>query len=130
MKKRILYLLILVLPFLGMIMVNEFVRPNIKEKGYKKQGITAINSAKRIKEKCSWICHNDTGYCKENHVKFAKPYFDKIDPIYFGIIHSLKATGDYGLANVIFLVILIPLIMYFLLVKSISMQLEIRKFKK
>jgi len=111
-------------------MINEFVRLNTIEEGYNKQGVTAINSAKKQKEKCSWICHNNTNYCKENHVKLAKPYFDKIDPIYFGIINSLKSTGNYGLANIIFLVILLPLIMYVLLAKSISMQFKIRKLKK
>lgn len=113
-----------------MIVVNEFVRFNTKEIGYKKQGITAINSAKKSKDRCSWVCHNDSDYCTANHVKFAKPYFKIIDPLYFGIIHSLKATGNYGLANLIFLVILIPLIMYFLLVKSISVELKIRKIRK
>ena len=111
-------------------MINEFVRLNTIEEGYNKQVVTAINSAKKQKEKCSWICHNNTNYCKENHVKLAKPYFDKIDPIYFGIINSLKSTGNYGLANIIFLVILLPLIMYVLLAKSISMQFKIRKLKK
>ena len=111
-------------------MINEFVRLNTIEEGYNKQVVTAINSAKKQKEKYSWICHNNTNYCKENHVKLAKPYFDKIDPIYFGIINSLKSTGNYGLANIIFLVILLPLIMYVLLAKSISMQFKIRKLKK
>ena len=48
MKRQILYLLILILPFFGMIMINEFARLNTKEPGYKKQRVTAINSAKRI----------------------------------------------------------------------------------
>tara|TARA_B100000795_G_C22531199_1_gene335183 strand:+ start:164 stop:592 length:429 start_codon:yes stop_codon:yes gene_type:complete len=130
MKKRIIYLLILIFPFLGMITVNEFVRLNTKEEGYKTRGVTAINSANKTKDKCSFICHNETGYCRDNHVKLAKPYFDKIDPLYFGVIQSLKSTGDYRGANILFLVILIPLIMYLLLVKSISMQAEIRKIKK
>lgn len=113
-----------------MIIVNELVRFNTKEQGYTKQGITAINSAKRLKEKCSWICHNNTTYCKEQHVKFVKSYYSKIDPIYFGIIHALKSTGNYEKGNILYLVILIPLIMYLLLTKSIIMQWEIRKIKK
>ena len=44
------------------------------------------HSSKRIKEKCSWACYFDTNFCKENHVKFAKNYFEKTDPLYFGII--------------------------------------------
>ena len=138
MKKQVLYWSILILPFLGMIVINEFVRLNTNEEGYTKQGkwgldiegVTAINTEKKLKDKCTWICHNNTNYCKENHVKLAKPYFDKIDPIYDGIIDSLKSTGDYGLANIIFLVIILPLIMYILLVKSISLEFKIRKLKK
>jgi hypothetical protein len=130
MKKLILYLFILIIPILGMIIINELVRINTKEEGFNKQGIMAINTAKQQKDKCSWICHNDTDYCKEHHVKLAKPYFDQIDPIYFGIIASLKSTGNYALANILFLVILLPLMMYGLLVKSIQLQFEIRRFKK
>jgi hypothetical protein len=89
-------MLILILPFVGMILINEFVRINTNEEGFNKQGVIAINSVKKQKEKCSWVCHNDTDYCKKNHVKLVKPYFDKIDPIYFGIIDSLKSTGNYG----------------------------------
>ena len=136
MKKQALYWSILILPFLVMIMVNEFVRLNTNEKGYTKgkrgliQNITAINTADKLIGKCTWICHNDTNYCKKNHVKLAKPYFNKIDPIYFGIINSLKSTGNYGLANIIFLVIVLPLIIYILLVKSISLEFKIRKLNK
>ncbi len=130
MKKGILYLSILIFPFVGMIMINEFVRVNTYAKGYDKQGVTAINTVKKYKDKCSWYCHNNTNYCKTNHVKLLKPYFDKIDPIYFGIIGSLQSTGNYGLANIIFFVILLPLIMYILLVKSISLQIKIHKLKK
>ena len=44
-------------------------------------------------------------------------FFMLVFPIYFGIISSLKSTGNYRLANIIFLVIGLPLIMYILLVK-------------
>lgn len=130
MKKRVLYLSILLLPFICMIAINEITRLKTTEKSYKIQDVTAINPARRLEEKCTWGCHNDTEYCKQHHVKLAKPYFDEIDPIYFGIINTFKATGDYGLANIIFLVILIPLLLYFLLIRSISMQIEIRRLKK
>lgn len=123
-------MIILVSPILGMIAVNEFARSNMKEGGYASHGITAINSAQRLEDKCSWACHNDTRYCKEHHVKLAKPYFNQIDPIYFGIIRSLASTGNYGLANIVFLVVLIPLLIYVLLIKSISLQRQIRQLKK
>ena len=136
MKKQALYWSILTLPFLVMIMINEFVRLNTNEKGYTKgkwgliQNITAINTADKLKEKCTWICHNDTKYCKNNHVKLAKPYFEKTELIYRGITKSLESTGDYAFANIIILVIILPLIMYILLVKSISLEFKIRKLKK
>ena len=74
MKKLSVYLSILFLPFLFMIMINEWTRLNTNEAGYTRQwkgvldiqGITAINSVKRSKDQCTWICHNDTNYCKEN----------------------------------------------------------------
>lgn len=138
MKKQILYWSILILPFLGMIMINELIRLKTNEEGYTKQGkwglpiqaITAINSGEPMKDKCTWMCHNNTNYCKDNHVKLAKPYFDKTDLIYFGIIKSLQSTGGYVSANIIILVIILPLIMYILLVKSISLEFKIRKLKK
>ncbi|MDC1534971.1 hypothetical protein N8383_01805 [Flavobacteriaceae bacterium] len=138
MKKQVLYWSILILPFLGMIMINELVRLNIKEEGYTKQvkwglpiqGITAINSIKLMPDKCTWICHDKTDYCRENHVKLAKPYLEKTDLIYSGIIKFLKSTGNYAFANIIILVIILPLIMYILLVKSISLEFKIRKLKK
>ena len=130
MKKQMLFISILLFPFIGMILINEFVRLNTAEEGYHRQGVIAINTVKKQKDKCSWICHDHTNYCKAQHVKIAKPYFDKIDPIYFGTINALKSTGDYGLANILFWVILLPLIMYVLLAQSIRIEFEIRKLKK
>jgi len=75
---------------------------------------TSTQPTKPSSEKCSWKCHDDTAFCKTNHVKYAKSYFNQIDPIYFGIINSLKSTGDYRGANILFLVLLIPIIIYFL----------------
>ena len=129
-KKRILYWSIVLFPIVVLISVNETVRLISNEKGYIKQGVIAINTAESQKGECSWSCHNSTTFCKENHVKLAKPYVDKIDPIYFGVIESLKSTGNYGLANVLFLVVLLPLTMYLLLIKSVNIQSEIFKFKK
>lgn len=131
MKKHVIYfLLILPFPFLVMMAVNEYVRLYSVKSVKHINEVTAINSSNRLITKCSWACHNDTEYCKKNHVKFASTYFHKIDPIYFGIIQSLKSTGNYGVANIIFLVILIPLVLFFLLVKSINIQCEIREIKK
>jgi hypothetical protein len=130
MKKQVLYCLILILPFLGMIIINEYFRANTYEKGFTKDGVTAINSGEGFKHKCSFICHEATkNYCQVHHVKLEKPYVEKIDPIYYGIINSLHETDTYRLANLIILVIILPLIMYVLLVKSISLEFKIRKLK-
>ena len=130
MKKQVLYVSILILPFLGMIMINEFFRANSHEQGFTKYGVNAINSGEGFKHKCSFICHDKTkNYCQVHHVKLAKSYVEKINPIYYGIIDSLYSTDSYRLANLIILVIILPLIMYVLLVKSISLEFKIRKLK-
>lgn len=112
-----------------MVIVNESIRFTIVERPFSKYGITAMNSNLQSQEKCSWNCHNHTAYCKQFHVKFMKPYFTIIDPIYFGIIKILGATGNYGLANIIFLVILWPFFMLILLIKSINLQQKIKELK-
>jgi protein-S-isoprenylcysteine O-methyltransferase Ste14 len=113
-----------------MIIVNENSKSSVKEKPYSAFGITAINSINKIDDKCTWVCHNNTNYCKENHVKFNKQFFFITDPIYFGLIFLMSSTGYYGIANIVFLVILIPLTIWFFLIKSINLQIEINKLKK
>ena len=130
MTKYLRNIAILISPFLFMVLINELIRPGIKENPYSKSGITAINSAIQTKDKCSWNCHNNTTYCMENHVKLMKPYFKYLDPIYFGMIRLLFATGNYGLANIILLVVLWPLLMFLLLMKSLQIQQKINTLKK
>mgnify|MGYP001601327724 CR=1 FL=1 len=113
-----------------MFMVNEIVRLSNKEKKHTKFGISTINTSKGDVEKCTWKCHDDTNYCKENHVKFLKPYFEYTDPIYFGVIGLLKKTGNYSLANIIFLVILIPFFIWLFLIKSLDIQDQLKVSKK
>lgn len=129
MKKQLRNLLLLISPFLIMILINESVRPTIKEKPYKVKGVEAMNSKITSKDKCSWNCYLNTTYCKTNHVKTLNHHFEYIDPIYFGIIDALHSTGSYGLANVIFLVLLLPLLMFFLLVKILDLQSQIKSLK-
>ncbi|WP_338792793.1 hypothetical protein [Bernardetia sp. MNP-M8] len=119
-------LALLLFPFLLLIAINEAVRPNITEKPFQEKGIVAINSAIKSTKKCSWACHNIENYCKENHVKILQNYFMFTDPIYFGVIRFLQSTGKYKVANIIILVILIPLLMYFLLIKSLYLQSQIK----
>ncbi len=130
MRKQILYFFILIFPFVVMIIINECVRLNTTDAGYNKQGSLAINSGKAFIEKCSWLCHNNTEHCKVHHVKWLKPYFDVVDPLYFGIINTFKLTGEYNLANILILGVFVPLILFFLLVKSIDIQFKIRDIKQ
>jgi hypothetical protein len=60
--------------------MNMFVRfllgNNLKQ--FEINGITVINSSQRTVDKCTWACHNDTEYCKENHVKTLHPFLSAI----------------------------------------------------
>lgn len=129
--KRLLSLntLILLFPLLFVVIINEYSRLNNSNKGFVRKGIIAINPSIKTPEKCSWYCHADTGYCKKHHTHLLKKYTSKIDPFYFGIIKLLHSAGDYGLANIIFLVILFPLLIYVFLIKSISIQRKIKELK-
>ncbi len=122
-------LIILIFPFLVIITVNETTRSQKLENHHPVTFVTSINPSTPFEEKCSWFCHNDTNFCKQHHVKFAKPFFEIIDPIYFGIIKSLQSAGNYRMMNILFLVILWPMLMYFLLIKSLAMRMEIKKIK-
>ena len=129
MKKQIRNLLLLFTPFLIMVLINEIVRPTIEEKPFTVKGVEAMNSKIIAKNKCSWNCYLNTTYCKTNHVKTLTNYFEYIDPIYFGIIDVLHSTKNYGLANVIFLVLLLPFLIFFLLIKILDMQSQIKSLK-
>ena len=130
MKRLLRNALILLTPFLIMALINEAVRPKIKEKPYKAHGITAINSAEYLPNKCTWICHNSTTYCRAHHVKYLKPFYSITDVFYFGAIGILASTGNYGAANIIFLVFLFPLTILYFIIKSIDIQEEKQKLSK
>lgn len=129
-KRKVRNILILILPFLIMVVINETVRLTTTEKGYSRRGITAINSAKQEVDNCSWNCHNNSNYCINNHISpYFKEYLPYTDVIYFGVIRSLKNTGNYHLANLVFLVVLIPFLIWILLVKSWNTQDQINQIK-
>jgi len=130
MKKNLRNILILLSPFLIMVLINEAVRAKNKEKPYTAHGITAINSSVYLTEKCTWTCHNNTSYCKVHHVKYLTPFYAVTDMLYFGVISALASTGNYGAANIIFLVLLFPFTILFFIIKSLNIQDEIRKLSK
>lgn len=123
------YISLLLLPFLIMIGVNELTRSDINGTPFTSHGVTTINTATISKTECSWNCHNDTDYCEANHIRVLAPYKEYIDPLYFKIIELLYSTGNYGLANIIFLVIGWPLLMFLLIVSIIKLQNKITKLK-
>ena len=113
-----------------MVLINEAVRPKIKEQPYTAHGIIDVNSAKYLPKKCTWVCHNNTAYCKTHHVKYLKPFYTITEVFYFGVIGLLASTGNYGAANIIFLVFLFPLTILYFIIKSIDIQKEIQKLSK
>ena len=121
---------LLLLPFILMIIINESVKSISNTKSYHIGRIKTINSFEKIKNKCTWICHNNTRYCKTNHVKFNHKYFSKTDPLYFGLINCLDARDSYALMNVFFLVVFIPLMIWYFLIKSMNIQDQIVEIKK
>ncbi len=114
-----------------MVLVNESLRPNLQDKPFHLRGVKAINPYKPQLDKCSWYCYMETtSHCKKYHTTILKPYFQYIDPIYFGIINSLHSGNNYQLMNIIFLMILVPLLIFFLLVRTIKMGYKIKALKQ
>lgn len=131
MRKLILYILFSLLPILIIVSVNETSRVNRTEVDAKVKDGVAINTDTKMLNKCTWACYYDTkSHCKGTHTVLAKPYFKYIDPIYFGIIKSMSFGGNYQVMNVIFLVILIPLLILTLMVRAIEMGYKIKALKK
>jgi hypothetical protein len=128
-KRIALYLLPLLIAFSTMIVVNEYSRSTIAESQRSSESLK-MNSALATPDACTWKCFNDTTYCKEQHVKLTKNFFWLIDPFYFGIISALMMMGNYGAANILFLVLLWPLLLSYLLVKPVLIELQINNIRK
>ena len=113
-----------------MYFVNENTRLNNKGEIYYRKNITVINPGLALKDKCTWHCHDQTEYCKKNHVSVLRPVIKYTDPVYFGIIKTLRSTGNYQMANIIFLVILWPLLIVFYFFKILRINQRIKRHKK
>ena len=113
-----------------MILVNETYRMTKDGGNQSVYGVQTINSLSKDINKCSWSCYYNTTYCKAHHTKHLKPYFNFIDPIYFLQIKFLHSFGNYALANIVFMVILWPLVIYLLLINSLNMHQRIKEIKK
>lgn len=108
MKIKLFFMGLILFPIFFVIFINESQRSSHRNHQFEWKTVKTINPSLPSFFKCSWVCHNETIWCKMNHVKRLKPYFSWTDPLYFGLINKLKATGNYGLANLVFLVVLIP----------------------
>lgn len=124
--KSLKYILPLLFPILIVVVVNETARPHLQGYHNSKYDVYGMNPAAADKAHCTWKCFFDTGYCKRHHVKYLSNHFQSIDPIYFGIINALHATGNYAAGNILFLVILWPALMYVLLLKVINLKIQLR----
>ena len=112
-----------------MILINEFYRIKYKEKPTEKHNEVIIIGTKKEINRCSWYCH-DTDIndgCKSKHNPIIKN--KSIDKVYRKILEGLH-KGNYVVMNIIFLVILWPLLMYIFLLKCINIQQKINFMKK
>lgn len=130
MKPLIRNLLIFLFPLVTIMVVNEYSRFHLESKNNLSRGQATLNPASLDPEKCTWACHNETAYCKSHHVKFDSSFFRFTDPLYFGMITLLKGFGNYGLANILILVLFMPLMIYTLLIKSLNIQDRIHQLRK
>ena len=130
MKLKARAAIIVLLPFVLMILINESIRSSIKERPFKYNGFKTMNSDDRIKNKCTWNCHNRTSYCKSHHLKFLKQYISFTDEMYKGEIYLLRSTGKYELANIAILVIFIPFLILYFFIKGLDMRNEIKKIRR
>ncbi len=126
MKKQLRNLLLFVFPFTLMVLVNHFIKSSVDP--IPNDG--KWNSTLPIAERCTWACHDSTNYCIEHHVKMNKLLLKFTRPIYFGEITLLQMIGNYSFANILILVTLIPLYIWYFLVRIIDVLIAIKEAKK
>jgi hypothetical protein len=127
-KRLLFYLLLLISPFLLMVVVNSTTKPkfqvhDIFEKGDDK---CARNPEYSLPDKCTWNCHTPGCSHHGNNCISVRV----VDTLRRKIIDSLGVSnGDkYKSNNILFLVILWPLLMFGLVVANV--ELFIRRTKK
>ena len=127
MKRILLYLFILISPFLFIFLINETATDGtnyvIKSKVIiPGQKFDALNTDKYLKNACTWYCHNNG--CKHKSVI----YQGKIQEMYDAIIHfNQHQSLDYSVMNVFLFVIVVPLMVYILIILNIEVYLRNKK---
>ena len=90
---------------------------------------TFVTDRAKLRVTCNMACYYNTDWCKQNHSHILKPYFKLTDKAYFGLINFLGSGGNYEQANLVYLVIGWPVVMYLLLTNSLLMQFFLIKKK-
>ncbi len=133
MSSRVKYLFLLLLPYLIMVAVNEFIRWRQPVAYEYKGGVTygasipAINPSEGDPDRCTWRCHDETEYCLRHHVEPPPP--DWLKEAHLGIIRVLAGTGAYGLSNVLLLGVGWPLVLLLLLIGVVRMRQKIKSLR-
>ena len=125
MRKWILYFALLTSPFLLMVVVNEATKTKDNNIHVNKKEEPAINTEDSLPSKCTWHCHTKGCSHHNNNVISLGP----IDTLRSMIIESLGVSnGDtYQTNNVLFLVILWPVLMFGLVVANVELFIRNRK---
>ena len=125
MKRFIFYSLILATPFFCLIVVNEASRSEVYYVSIFGKKVPALNPQQRDAKRCTWDCHKKCSHREKNWINIGI-----IDVLYQNIIASLqlKKGGDvYQQMNVLFLVIIWPLVMFGLLVANVELFFKRKK---
>ena len=126
MKRFIFYSLILATPCLCLVMVNEASRSKVYYVSVFSTKVPALNPQQKDDKRCTWDCHTHGCSHRENNCI----NIGIINDLYQNIITSLKLKegGDvYQQMNVLFLVIIWPLVMFGLLVANVEMYFKRKK---
>ena len=126
MRKWILYFGLLSSPFLLMVVVNEANKTKTKAKVHvfgKEEW--ALNTEDSLPNKCTWHCHTNGCSHRDQNVISLGP----IDTLRSMIIESLGVSNGttYQTMNVLFLVILWPMLMFGLVVANVELFIRNRK---
>ena len=126
MKRFIFYSLILATPFFCLIVVNEASRSEVYYVSIFDTKVLALNPQQKDAKRCTWDCHTHGCSHRENNCI----NIGIIDVLYQNIMTSLKLKdgGDvYQQMNVLFLVIIWPLVMFGLLVANVELFFKRKK---
>ena len=125
MRKWILYFALLTSPFLLMVVVNQATKTKAYTIHVFGEKVSALNTEDSLPSKCTWHCHTKGCSHRNQNVISLGP----IDTLRSMIIDSLGVSnGDtYQTNNVLFLVILWPVLMFGLVVANVELFIRNRK---